>query len=437
MLLQKKSKETGKSSELADFSYFLSRKFKQDLASVGPKIQKAAKNSKGLVACLGSSRINHDSPDYVLAQETFYELGKNGYGVITGSGPGIMKAANIGAIDANSISIGIQPANLLSAEPCNIQNKLHYTVHSMHARKILIYANSLALIFFPGGFGTMDELFESLVLRQMNKMRGVPIILMGTEKYWRSFLKWMHNLVSQNFISKKEVDFLHFARTPKEALDFIKSLSSSTKHKLDELINRFSSDMKKCKESLRSLMHPFLSVFGSSRITSSSIYYKSAKSLAESATSNHIAICSGGGNGIMKAVAEGAANKANLSFGLIPTYFYSKENPNPSESSLIILNLIASRKVILGSADALVFYPGGYGTLDEFFEYTTRISIRDMERVPLIAIGNGFWNDMKNWLLANPVEMGLISDSQMNLITYAKDEKEALSLVLHHISRVS
>ncbi len=407
------------------------REFRADLLENMGKIALARESTRGLVSAFGSARTTQKDRDYQLVQETFFELGAKGYGAITGGGPGVMEAANLGAIAAGEPSIGVQPKFLGDSEQSmEIGDKKQYYVYSMHSRKVTIYANSVAMIFFPGGFGTMDELFENLVLTQVNKMKGVPTILMGNEKYWQGLISWLERAPYKlGFISKKDLGQLKFASSPKEALRIIESSGiKPVAHSAEQLVCWFDQDMRRCHQALGQLVHPLVSIFGASRVNGGN-YYKSAMKLANRLSSEGYAICSGGGSGIMEAVSKGVVRAGTMSYGLIPTFFYEREKPNPRESNHILMNMMASRKLVLGSSDALVFFPGGFGTMDELFEFAVRVQINDMKNVPIITVGKAFWGGLYSWLQKYPVEMGLINRDQMNVIQYVDTPQQAIRLV--------
>ncbi|HYW70011.1 MAG TPA: TIGR00730 family Rossman fold protein, partial [Pyrinomonadaceae bacterium] len=141
------------------------------------------------VAVFGSARTPSDHPEYKAAQETGALLAQAGYSVITGGGPGIMEAANRGAFEAGGASVGcnIELPHEQSSNPyLTVSIKFRY----FFVRKMMFVKYSDAFIIFPGGFGTLDELFEALTLIQTRKIHNFPVILFGTA-YWQGMLDWL------------------------------------------------------------------------------------------------------------------------------------------------------------------------------------------------------------------------------------------------------
>jgi uncharacterized protein (TIGR00730 family) len=137
----------------------------------------------------GSARTQRDDPDYALARETARIVGESGLAVITGGGPGIMEAANLGARDAGALSVGLNielPFEQGGNRYCDIALEFHY----FFARKIMFVRYASGFVVFPGGFGTMDELWEALTLIQTGKIHHFPVVLVGTG-YWRGMVDWV------------------------------------------------------------------------------------------------------------------------------------------------------------------------------------------------------------------------------------------------------
>ena len=141
------------------------------------------------VAVFGSSRTREGHPTYDLARRTGRALGEAGFTVITGGGPGAMEAANRGARDAGARSIGLT-IDLPRAEPPNPYLDLEVDFHYFFARKVMFVRYSNAFVVLPGGFGTLDEMFEALTLIQTGKIRFFPVVLVGTD-FWCDLVEWL------------------------------------------------------------------------------------------------------------------------------------------------------------------------------------------------------------------------------------------------------
>ena len=141
------------------------------------------------VSIFGSARTPEDHPEYASARELASRLGDAGFAIITGGGPGIMEAGNRGARDAGVQSIGLD-IELPHEEHSNPYVDLQLTFHYFFTRKVMFVRYASAFVVFPGGFGTLDELFEALTLRQTGKIQAFPVVLVGTD-YWRGLLEWL------------------------------------------------------------------------------------------------------------------------------------------------------------------------------------------------------------------------------------------------------
>ncbi|MBI4173335.1 MAG: TIGR00730 family Rossman fold protein [Candidatus Aenigmarchaeota archaeon] len=172
---------------------------------------------KRIVAFFGSHRAKPGSEYYEHCRQTALELGKRGYAILSGGGPGIMHAANSGATEANAPSIGLR-AELLAGERVKDAIFTHdLSFHFLFVRRFIMSIKSEALVFYPGGYGTLNELFEYLVLMQTGIVDTVPVICVN-QQYWNGLFRWLaDNPLKKDFLIHKAADLklLHFAdRTP-------------------------------------------------------------------------------------------------------------------------------------------------------------------------------------------------------------------------------
>jgi uncharacterized protein (TIGR00730 family) len=172
------------------------------------------------IAVFGSARTQPEDPYYVAATETARLLAEAGFGVITGGGPGIMEAANKGAQAGGNLSIGCN-IELPFEQDSNKYLDISLDFRYFFVRKTLFVKYSCAFIIFPGGFGTMDELFEALTLIQTTKVNNFPIILYGS-RYWNGLMQWLREtmLVVGN-ISPKDLDLLRVSDDPEEICQLV------------------------------------------------------------------------------------------------------------------------------------------------------------------------------------------------------------------------
>ncbi len=189
----------------------------EKLARIGP-----------CVSLFGSARTEPDSPFYKLAEDIAFKLTQHGYGVITGGGPGIMEAANLGAKRGKGMSVGVNIALPYEQEPnLFIDADKLITFDHFFVRKVMFMKYAQGFIVLPGGFGTFDELFEALTLIQTEKIGRFPIILMG-KNYWEGLIQWIENhmLSEEKNIGPDDLKLFTVLDTADEAVDHINSFYS-------------------------------------------------------------------------------------------------------------------------------------------------------------------------------------------------------------------
>lgn len=174
------------------------------------------------VSIFGSTRMTESSPHYQLAKETAKKISLKGFAIITGGGPGIMEAANKGSQEANGSSCGLVIDLPFESKPNDfIDLKYNLKFRYFFVRKVMFIRYAQGYVFFPGGFGTLDELFEALTLIQTKKIHPFPIYLMG-KSYWESMLNWLQaTVLNECCISKEDLELLHITDNPEEVADGI------------------------------------------------------------------------------------------------------------------------------------------------------------------------------------------------------------------------
>ena len=172
------------------------------------------------VSIFGSARLNRRSPYYRMAMVTAEKLARAGYTIVTGGGPGIMEAANRGAKKGGGLSMGLNIEIPSEQEPNKYLDEM-MEFRYFFCRKTMFVRYASAIVILPGGFGTMDELFESLTLIQTHRTAQFPVVLMGS-KYWRGLLRWVKNtMVEEGTISQEDLDFLNVTDDPDETVRII------------------------------------------------------------------------------------------------------------------------------------------------------------------------------------------------------------------------
>lgn len=175
------------------------------------------------VTIFGSARAKPDSDDYLKTVQIARLLVKHGFNVISGGGPGIMEAANKGAAEAGGKSVGLN-IHLPHEQEANPYANIRLDFKYFFIRKVMFIKYAMAYIIMPGGFGTMDELFEALTLIQTKRIRSFPVILLGSG-YWQGLVDWARNtLLAHGAISEPDLELLHVVDTPDEAVNIIKQI---------------------------------------------------------------------------------------------------------------------------------------------------------------------------------------------------------------------
>ncbi len=172
------------------------------------------------ISIFGSARTKKNHKYYKLAQSIAKKLSNAGFSVVTGGGGGIMEAANLGAYQGKSHSIGL---NIELPQPQKANNYQDISIKCRHffVRKVLFAKYASAYIVLPGGFGTLDELTEILALVQTNKIKPIPIILVG-KTYWEGLTNWLkEQLLAEHMINRKDLNLFTIIDNPKQILDYI------------------------------------------------------------------------------------------------------------------------------------------------------------------------------------------------------------------------
>src|SRR5215218_5655363 len=172
------------------------------------------------VSVFGSARVGESDPTYAAARETGRGLAEAGFAVVTGGGPGVMEAANRGARDAGGLSVGFN-IELPHEQASNPYVDIGVTFRHFYVRKTMFVKAAEGFVIFPGGFGTLDELFESLTLIQTGKVLNFPVVLVGRD-HWQELLDWVGDeILREGLVSAEDVQLLHVTDEPAEAVRLI------------------------------------------------------------------------------------------------------------------------------------------------------------------------------------------------------------------------
>ena len=178
------------------------------------------------VSIFGSARVMPDHADYQKAEMIGRQLAREGFSIITGGGPGVMEAANKGAFEAGGRSVGLNIELPMEQSP-NPYSNIRVSFRYFFIRKVMFVKYASGFVILPGGFGTLDELFESITLIQTGKIRPFPVVLVGSA-YWNGLVTWIRDVMMQDQkISAQDLAILRVVDTAEEAIAVINEFSPS------------------------------------------------------------------------------------------------------------------------------------------------------------------------------------------------------------------
>lgn len=219
--LKKENRPTPKDEMMTEFTKGDSWRVFRIMAEFIDTFETMAKY-KDLVPIFGSARLKPDSPAYQDCVRLGELLADAGYGVLSGGGPGIMEAANKGAWQRKGISVGLN-IKLPMEQHENLYQTESLEFRYFFIRKVCFMKYSVAVVAYPGGFGTLDEISEALTLVQTNKVNRVPVVFVG-KAFWSPLIDWFKNtLLEQGMISAGDMDLFYLADNADEACEYIKA----------------------------------------------------------------------------------------------------------------------------------------------------------------------------------------------------------------------
>ena len=182
--------------------------------------QKVLEIDRPAVSIFGSARVEEDSRAYAQARATARLFAEAGFAVVTGGGPGVMEAANRGCKEGGGLSVGFNIA-LPHEQGLNPYCDIEMTFKHFYARKTMFVKAAEGFVIYPGGFGTLDELYESLTLIQTGKVLNFPVVLLGTD-YWREMLDWVRDeMLADGMISPEDLELLRATDDPAEVVQIV------------------------------------------------------------------------------------------------------------------------------------------------------------------------------------------------------------------------
>lgn len=360
------------------------------------------------VTIFGSARSTEETNEYIQARKAGFLLGKEGYAVITGGGPGVMEASNRGAMEAKAISVGLS-IQLPEEQIMNAYINKNTGFNYFFIRKVMLVSPAEAGIFFPGGYGTMDELFELVDLIELGKIKKIPVIVVGID-FWKPILDFLHSssLEMVGAISKENLDLIQMVDTAEEAVEIIKNskvkkvLCNPAEEGCGQTLNwrifRIMSELVAGFEFLSREVTDDITVLGTKSVAPGSRYYQAAEEVANHLGNMGYMVVTGGGPGIMEAANKGAKEAGVPSIGFSMRFDeFVKINPYVTKS--LSFNFPFIRKMILTvPSNAFIFFPGGIGTLHQLFEVLTLMKTKKMQEMKVILYGKEFWEPLDTYI---------------------------------------
>ncbi|MFA6547522.1 MAG: TIGR00730 family Rossman fold protein [Candidatus Magasanikbacteria bacterium] len=357
------------------------------------------------VTILGSARLPKNGHYYKVAEELGWLLGKNGFTTITGGGPGIMEATNKGAFEAGGTTVGIN-IQLPFEQRINPYVKESVGFFYFFTRKVMLTSPADAFVFFPGGFGTMDEFFEVVDFMELGFMQKVPVVLVGKE-FWEPLLKFLRLNSSgiAHSISEDIIDSWHLVDTAEDAYEFIKNVEDAPSEcavSSDNIYCQGGSDWRVFRimaelvdgfEFLTKLKND-VTIFGTKSILPGSSYYNVAYEVGKLLAKNGFTTITGGGPGVMEAANKGAFEAGGESVGINMRWEKGERVNNYVTKSAGFFFPFVRKLIITAPSKAFVFFPGGFGTLHQLFELLTLQETKKSPVVPIILVGSDFWKPM-------------------------------------------
>lgn len=390
------------------------------------------------VIVLGSARLPPNNKYYKIALELGRLLGKNGFTTVTGGGPGIMEAANRGACEVDGESAGLN-IQLPMEQRINPYVKKAASFYYFFTRKVMLTSPGNAFVFFPGGFGTLDEFFEVVDYMNLGYMDQAPIVLVGTE-FWKPLLSFLREkaIKGVHSLDEKHIANWHIVDTAEEAFELIKDsedrpnvCDNNPNNPLcadgstDWRVFRIMSELVQGFEFLTTMEHN-VTVLGTKSLLPGSPHYSAAHELGKMLAEARHTVLTGGGSGVVEAVCKGVFENGGQSIGLALRVNDRERLNNYITKSLSFFFPFVRKLIITSPAEAFVFFPGGFGTLHQLFEVLTLLETKKMQPVPVFVYDRMFWQPLVEHIHQLFAEFKTISQTDESLIRVVDNPKDII-----------
>lgn len=392
------------------------------------------------VTILGSARLKSDNPYYKTAEELGKLLGQKGLAVLTGGGPGIMEAANKGVFEAGGQSYGV---NIQLPFEQVLNPYVHHSTsfNYFFTRKVMLTSPASAFVVFPGGFGTLDELFEIVDLMHQGLMQKVPIVLVGKE-FWNPLLEFLQTSAVPFGSVKQEVvnmwEVVDSAEEVYKKIEHVKGGPSICEmspenfrcgQNIDWKIFRIMAELVEGFDFLGQIRDA-ITVLGTKNPTSKDKYHEAAYDLGQHLGEYGYTTVTGGGLGIAESVNRGAFELGGISVGLGMKMGDKSLLNHYLTKSLSFVFPFTRKMIVTAPSRAFVFFPGGLGTLHQLFEVLTLMQTKKMPRRPVILFDHEFWAPLHNFIKKSLVHgVETISDEDDELYQIVDNVESIMSTI--------
>jgi uncharacterized protein (TIGR00730 family) len=395
---------------------------------------------KNEVTIFGSARTHEGDEYYIKARKLGEILGLNNFTVITGGGPGIMEAANRGAfqVKGNSIGLGIELPMEQKINPY-VTDSVDFSY--FFTRKVMLTTPSQAFVYFPGGYGTLDELFQVLNEMALGFTQRVPVILVGVE-FWTPLVIFLKDTCHQilGAIKPEDLAMLQVVETAEEAYEIIKNTKDHPNF-LDNVSNtnnissvnwrifRIMAELVEGFDFLQSLPKN-LTVLGSNKVSRDSHYYQDVYEIAQEAIRQDFSILTGGGFGIAEAANKASSEAGKAAYATLLTQAGKTMNEYVTDS--IHFRFPFTRQFILtGPTNQYLFCPGGLGTLHQLFEVLTLVQTHKVAPTPLILYDDEFWAPLVDYIRVTlDQKYKTINTSDINFLAITSDKDSVINTII-------
>lgn len=395
---------------------------------------------KNEVTILGSARLAPNTKYYKIAVELGHLLGKNGFTTITGGGPGIMEAANRGAFEAGGESVGLN-IQLPFEQRTNPYVKKSIGFYYFFTRKVMLTSPANAFVFFPGGFGTLDEFFEVVDVMEQGYMSESPIVLVGSE-FWKPIISFLREKSGKliGSMSDAEIDKWHLVDDASEAFNFIKDTQDRPNYYSPQFdsnggaewrIFRIMAELVDGFEFLTQIKNG-ATVLGTKSIMPGSRFYEAAQELGKELSGLGLTVVTGGGPGVMEAANKGAFERGGESIGINMRVKGVERRNNYMTRTIGFTFPFVRKLIITAPSNGFTFFPGGFGTLHQLFELLTLVETGKIEHMPLCLYNREFWQPLMDFINVmyedfktigkSDRELCHIADSVADIINCAKNK---------------